>query len=161
MFKVVFTVITGLSLMTLYILAYTEDGWSMAPAFKVILLLQFYAFVIYNSCLGFMYWCCAPEEERSSYHIARSNSSVGVRDLVGLRTAALSSGLYGVQEEPKMFLDEVWVAERVYKFHLVENVVIRNEGSVDNCPICLDSYSGEQEVLLLECRHIFHKPCSM
>lgn len=60
-----------------------------------------------------------------------------------------------------MFLDQIWVAERVYKFNVVENVVVRNEGSVDNCPICLESYSGEQEVLLLECRHIFHKPCSM
>lgn len=42
-------------------------------------------------------------------------------------------------------------------------MVVRNDdgGSIDNCPICLEAYEPEQDVLFLECRHIFHKPCSV
>ena len=160
-FKLAFIVFTGISSLGLYIIAYKEDTWNLPGSMKVFLALEFYGFVVYNACLGLMWQCCAPEDERAEYHIARSNSSVGVVDRIGLRTAALNAGMFGDQEEPKLFLDEMWVAERVYKFSVVEEIVVRNQGSVDNCPICLESYHGDQEVLLLECRHIFHKPCSM
>ena len=60
-----------------------------------------------------------------------------------------------------MFLDETWLAKRIYTFENVEGVIERQESSssIENCAICLENYSPEQEVILLECRHVFHKEC--
>lgn len=58
-------------------------------------------------------------------------------------------------------MDEMWLAERCFTLDQL-HYTIKKDGGLDNCPICLEGYPDEKaEVLLLECRHIFHKDCGV
>jgi hypothetical protein len=56
----------------------------------------------------------------------------------------LTEDLY-IREEPKMFLDEAWLAKRVYRFEMVSGVAVRAEAtsSIENCLFCLDGYTED------------------
>ena len=64
--------------------------------------------------------------------------------MTGQRTALLEEDVF-LREEPRMFLDETWLAKRIYRFEDVEGVIERQESSssIDNCAICLENYSAD------------------
>ncbi|MFM7854507.1 MAG: RING finger domain-containing protein [Flammeovirgaceae bacterium] len=53
------------------------------------------------------------------------------------------------------------MAERCFTLDQLQYTV-KKDGGLDDCPICLEGYKEEKaEVLLLECRHIFHRECGI
>lgn len=60
-------------------------------------------------------------------------------------------------------LDKTWFAERCFKFELIKPAlaVNSNDGEISNCAICLEGFGPEREVLLLDCRHVFHHECGV
>jgi hypothetical protein len=56
-----------------------------------------------------------------------------------------------------MLLDQAWFAQRCYMFSQVAGIVLED----NRCPICIEEMAATDEVLLLECRHIYHKACGL
>jgi len=40
-----------------------------------------------------------------------------------------------------------------------DNEILVLENTVEKCLICLDEYEAEEQVQILACKHMFHKPC--
>lgn len=122
---------TGCNLLGLYLLAITQQSMPITPTTTFFYAMQFWSFFVYGlSIILYRNFFHKDESNRAAYHVYNERVSnqiarLPIRDQAPSRTEGLLGNLMVEDDEPKLFLDETWLAERIYKFHDVEGIVER------------------------------------
>lgn len=98
--------------MALYIYYEKEQNFKAAPSMQFFAAFQFWTILAYSAILLLYHRFLKDKEDQIMHQIVAQPPP---RDTYGARTERLLVGLLE-EDEPTLFIDETWLAEKVYSF---------------------------------------------